>query len=216
MKTKMNGFNQVDPVTGLGVDYSGPFQEVGIDYEAERKNATIHITGKPPIRMDDPKLHDYLFGDYIPPVTVQAITVSNTGLIRRIVTPCAVSTARDPDIQPDQIITVQADALWVTGATRSAIVPALANQLKLMPVGNRIIDTANGQINSPLYKVDIALDSEIHFDNVIVEEAQLLSTQVLLGMDVISQGDLTVTNGNGKTTFSFQIPATRNIDFEKE
>jgi hypothetical protein len=34
-------------------------------------------------------------------------------------------------------------------------------------------------------------------------------------MDVIAQGDLAITNGNRHTTFSFQIPATRNIEFDK-
>jgi len=36
---------------------------------------------------------------------------------------------------------------------------------------------------------------------------------VLIGMDIISQGDLAVTNFMGKTAFSFRIPSLECIDF---
>ena len=39
---------------------------------------------------------------------------------------------------------------------------------------------------------------------------------VLIGMDVIKNGDFSITSSDGKTKFSFQIPSTYNIDFEKE
>jgi hypothetical protein len=39
---------------------------------------------------------------------------------------------------------------------------------------------------------------------------------VLIGMDVITTGDLAITNHNGKTTFSFRVPACEEIDFVEE
>jgi hypothetical protein len=39
---------------------------------------------------------------------------------------------------------------------------------------------------------------------------------VLIGMDVITTGDLAITNHNGKTTFSFRAPACEEIDFVTE
>jgi hypothetical protein len=35
---------------------------------------------------------------------------------------------------------------------------------------------------------------------------------VLIGMDIIQNGDLTLTNANNKTVFSFQIPSIGGID----
>jgi hypothetical protein len=60
------------------------------------------------------------------------------------------------------------------------------------------------------------LGNEIYIDDVTVAATRLPSTQILIGMDVISKGDLAITNGNGHTTFSFQTPPTRNIDFGNE
>jgi len=38
---------------------------------------------------------------------------------------------------------------------------------------------------------------------------------VVIGMDVICNGDLAITNKYGKTTFSFRIPSEAEIDFSK-
>jgi predicted aspartyl protease len=146
---------------------------------------------------------------------MHTVTQSNTEITQRIITQCDVETT-DYSIRPGQITTVRADALWDTGATRSVIIPEVARQLNLKPTGNSLINTANGQVNMYLYKVNLILENDLKFNNVIVAETQLPSTQVLIGMDVISKGDMALTNGNQKTTFSFQIPATRNIDFKED
>ena len=39
---------------------------------------------------------------------------------------------------------------------------------------------------------------------------------VLIGMDIISQGDFAVTNKEGKTNFTFRMPSMHCIDFVKE
>ena len=36
---------------------------------------------------------------------------------------------------------------------------------------------------------------------------------VVIGMDVICNGDFAVTNKDGNTTFSFRIPSEETIDF---
>ena len=52
--------------------------------------------------------------------------------------------------------------------------------------------------------------------------AQYLSQKIgcqisgLLGMDIISLGDFSISHKDGGTTFSFQIPSTHNIDFVNE
>jgi uncharacterized protein YecA (UPF0149 family) len=44
----------------------------------------------------------------------------------------------------------------------------------------------------------------------------LTGTDVLIGMDIISMGDFTVTASKRKTKFSFQIPSTHDTDYVKE
>ncbi len=39
---------------------------------------------------------------------------------------------------------------------------------------------------------------------------------VLIGMDIIASGDFAITQDNGKTMLTFQIPSTHKIDFVDE
>ena len=39
---------------------------------------------------------------------------------------------------------------------------------------------------------------------------------VVIGMDVICKGDLTITNSHDEMKFSFQIPSAADIDFTKD
>ena len=49
-----------------------------------------------------------------------------------------------------------------------------------------------------------------------VTEGDITGTDVLIGMDIISQGDFAITASQGETKFTFQIPSTHDIDFVKE
>jgi len=49
-----------------------------------------------------------------------------------------------------------------------------------------------------------------------VSENAVDGCDVLIGMDVITTGDLAITNHNGKTTFSFRVPPCEEIDFVAE
>ena len=54
---------------------------------------------------------------------------------------------------------------------------------------------------------------------IIVKNIKLADTydiDVLIGMDVIKYGDFSITNTNGKTTFSFRTPSIKEIDYLKE
>jgi len=44
-------------------------------------------------------------------------------------------------------------------------------------------------------------------------EGHILGSDVLIGMDVITQGDFAITNKDGMTTFSFRTPSLITIDF---
>jgi uncharacterized protein YchJ len=80
----------------------------------------------------------------------------------------------------------------------------------------RQVHTASGTDIVNTYLINIGLPNKVRFALVPVTEAQLSGTDVLIGMDIISVGDFAITNKDGKTTFSFQLPATHKIDFVEE
>lgn len=64
------------------------------------------------------------------------------------------------------------------------------------------------------YLIDVFLPNKIHIPKVTVTEGKLSEkVPFIIGMDIINIGDLVITNANGKTVFSFRIPAVKEIDF---
>jgi hypothetical protein len=49
-----------------------------------------------------------------------------------------------------------------------------------------------------------------------VYSAALPSSEMLIGMDVITLGDLAVNQSDGNTRFTFQLPSTHNTDYDIE
>ena len=47
-------------------------------------------------------------------------------------------------------------------------------------------------------------------------EGHILGGDVLIGMDVITQGDFAVTNREGRTVFSFRVPSLIHLDFGRQ
>jgi predicted aspartyl protease len=125
-----------------------------------------------------------------------------------------VSAAFDPKILPHPS-QVQFDAIWDTGATNSAISQKVVDACGLKPIGMAQVHTANGIRNSEVYLINIALPNGVGFAAGRVTKADMGSTDVLIGMDIISQGDFAVTNKDGKTCFSFRCPSSTTIDFSK-
>ena len=107
--------------------------------------------------------------------------------------------------------------LWDTGASKSSINKKIVDDLGLIPVGNINISTANGVTTVNSYFVDIGLPNHVMIPDVLVSCADLGDDiDVLIGMDVIKYGDFSITNTNGKTTFSFRTPSIKEIDYVKE
>ena len=49
-----------------------------------------------------------------------------------------------------------------------------------------------------------------------VTKGNMKGAEILIGMDIINQGDFAVTNLNGITKFSFRVPSTAHLDFVEE
>lgn len=107
--------------------------------------------------------------------------------------------------------------LWDTGASNSCITQQIVNNLGLTSIGQRRMRTANGEVDVSTYSVDFELPNGLRVKNILVSCCDLGGdVDVLIGMDVIMNGDFAITNTDHNTTFSFRIPSIQEIDFEEE
>ena len=114
---------------------------------------------------------------------------------------------------------LEATAVWDTGATGSGISKEIVAKLELESPLISYISSANTQnIEVPVYLIDVVLNNDIRFDSVFACEIDTGTRGVdfIIGMDIISKGDFAISNYDGKTTFSFRTPSSGNIDFAED
>ena len=105
-------------------------------------------------------------------------------------------------------------AVWDTGATNTAIASSVVSKLKLAPISFTKVGTGGGQVDAPVYLINVVLPNNVILTNVQVTELPALANcDVLVGMDIITQGDFAITHMNGQTSFSFRMPPSQHIDF---
>jgi len=109
-------------------------------------------------------------------------------------------------------------ALWDTGASKTCISNKLADELGLPPTSMVQMHGAGGMHPSRVFKVDLTIMDRIKIVDVeVCEFIKSDSFDVLIGMDIICIGDIAITNADGNTVFSYQIPpASEHIDFVKQ
>ena len=108
-------------------------------------------------------------------------------------------------------------AIWDTGATSTVISERLAQKLGLTSVGLTKVSTANGIAEANQYILDLILPNKVKIARVMMTAGKLdANTDFLIGMNIITLGDFSITNLNGKTTFTFRIPSCEIIDYVKE
>ena len=112
----------------------------------------------------------------------------------------------------------QALAQWDTGATNTCISEEIAIKYKLKPVSMVQSKTPSGILNAPVYFIDIILNNEVIFRNwrVMGSKIGAQGIDVLIGMDIISQGDFAISNFNVKTQFSFRLPSQQEVDYRED
>ncbi|KAA6302538.1 MAG: hypothetical protein EZS26_001370 [Candidatus Ordinivivax streblomastigis] len=147
--------------------------------------------------------------------STKAFTVEYAGITDTLVTKCIVSKAYNTS-ETTTSNHVECKAIWDTGAMRSVISTKIVDKLRLAPIGKTRVFHANGESVVGSYLVNIILPNQIGCSFLQVTEGDITDTDVLIGMDIISQGDFAVTASQGKTKFSFQVPSTHDIDYVKE
>lgn len=108
-------------------------------------------------------------------------------------------------------------AIWDTGAQCSVITAAVAVACGLAPTGvTNVIGVHGGAKQCFTYLVNIRLLNGVEVRDVRVAEGQLLGGvhgDVLIGMDIITLGDFSITNKGGNTWFSFRTPSQLSTDY---
>lgn len=148
----------------------------------------------------------------------QALTLtSNGGLLRVLSSPLKVCTPIiDKNKGPDKI-TKEITGIWDTGASGSVITQSVVDELDIKPIGMTLVNTASHErVQSPVYLVDFVLPNGVVMQGLRVTLGKLSNANVLVGMDVINYGDLTVTNFNQKTIMTFRVPSAGEVDYVKD
>ena len=141
-----------------------------------------------------------------------AFTQRYDGLANVLRSECIVSQAFDP-ASPERPDTCTVTCVWDTGATNSVISPRLVEALKLVPTGRMPVNDARGTKISNTYIVNVMLPNNVEIPFLQVTEGILLGFDMLVGMDIISKGDFSVSCPEGKTVFSFRLPSAHEVDF---
>ena len=124
-------------------------------------------------------------------------------------------------INPDTHDELATNGIWATGAPKSVITKKAAQKLKLPIREFTDVHGVGGLIpDVPVYLVDIRLNNENIVVRARVTECEDLSIDgqidMLIGMNIIRQGDFAISNYEGKTTMTFRVPSLSCIDYVKE
>lgn len=146
-----------------------------------------------------------------------SFTAEANGLATVLTTKCVIFPACNVDSLSEEekakINGKEYTAIWDTGATNSAVTQRVIDEMSLVNVGFVPTNHAGGEDITPTYFVNIGLPNQIVFSLLKVNRVKLQGADILIGMDIINRGDLSITNVGGKTTFSFRIPSLETIDY---
>lgn len=137
------------------------------------------------------------------------------GKARELKTPCKVSAAFDVNSTPpgQEPAAVDFEAVWDTGATNSAINQRVVDACGLKPITMARVQYGGGEEIAEVYRIHIVLMGTLRIASVRVTKGKFSNPDVLIGMDVITLGDFSITNENNGTIFTFRAPSQHTLDF---
>lgn len=101
-----------------------------------------------------------------------------------------------------------------TGASDSVVTQRVVTALGLQPHTMKKVHGAHGAKDQPAFMVDMRLPPRVEFPNLEVTLGDLPpGSDLLIGMDVITNGDFVVTNRGGQTVMSFRVPSLDRVDY---
>jgi hypothetical protein len=126
---------------------------------------------------------------------------------RTIITDVVVRRTAKPGsfVRGAPIVDIPTRALWDTGAYMSVISASLAQHLGLAVINTDKLTGIGGTILSNRYDISVTLPNKVIFPLVYVAEwGGHRFYDMLIGMDIISQGNFSIANDTGKTVFTFK------------
>jgi hypothetical protein len=143
------------------------------------------------------------------------IAKSEHGLLTYLDTPCYISKPFNPANGIPDYPKTEFKALWDTGATGSVITPRAVEACGLKPMRRIrpiLIQGVDGYEPSEAYVINLSLPDKITFHELTVvlkNPGKDVWWDVIIGMDIISTGELIVKNVNSKTEWSFRYPSSK-------
>jgi predicted aspartyl protease len=142
-----------------------------------------------------------------------AYTFPHDTIVNRILIPCIIDKPKTGTPVSGTVL-----ALWDTGATTTCISEKLVQKLGLAPDDIMDLKMADSSIHtSNVYSVQITM-GKFTIPFIRVCDLPMINTghDVIIGMDVMNRGDLSITNYQGKTVLSFREPSLAKIDYVDE
>lgn len=125
-------------------------------------------------------------------------------IVDAIMTECCIYSADGHKFCTDK-------AMWDTGADTTIISSRIVRELQLKPYKQGGIAGIGGASDSNVYLVHILLPTGDFATNVEAMESDFEDYDVIIGMDVITLGDLLITNADDKTIFQFRTPSEGGV-----
>ncbi len=101
-------------------------------------------------------------------------------------------------------------AMWDTGSNTCMVSKQVIGLCQLIPEGFETVRHVSGEARVPAYTVGLTLPNGPEFSLLRVLEGKDNGYDVLIGMNIINQGDLIVLNGGDKTEALFRYPSTND------
>ena len=101
--------------------------------------------------------------------------------------------------------------VWDTGATNTLVSSQVVEALGLVPIEKSLVEGVGGIVESSVYRISIYLADNIVFKNVKVLCSDIGNYDLVVGMDIIAQGDFAISNNGGQVCFSFRYPSKERI-----
>ncbi|MFZ2635541.1 MAG: retropepsin-like aspartic protease [Rectinemataceae bacterium] len=145
-----------------------------------------------------------------------AVTLHSRGRLRDIITEVDVGLSESLAIvfgQPFSVTHIK--ALWDTGASTTSVSTEFANRVGLQAIDFTKIHGAGGVHDSRIFKIDLIIPgTQVRINDIEATEFVGNGFDMLIGMDIITLGDFSITNAGQQTMFSFRIPSDAfHIDY---
>ena len=149
-------------------------------------------------------------------IPVYGFTSKTKQITRILRTKVRISQAFNPQKNSHQQLKEYL-AIWDTGATNSVITEKVVNECGLKPIGVVKVGHIDGESLSDVFLINMVLPNNVGIPELRVTRGKITgNVDVLIGMDVITKGDFTLSNFHGETWFSFRIPSVASIDLSDE